>query len=277
MSSLGARLFSTAFAAALAASATACTIGGPSYVHESMQSSNDSTGSAEQTCSGGFTKPDLSTLTACGDGKAHCYDASKVAMGGLATCDDGKVCVPDKVLEANGGKLQSCNFYINNTPGVCMNIAVPQVDQNKSVLHQEGCDPDERCIPCIRPDTKADTHVCDPQGVHADACTAAAAEPKAAPCCHGSGVCIDSDAAPAGSRDQLHRDACAGDKLCAPAAMVSGTPQKCSALGIDGVCLDLCFASMLEGTGNVIRGDCHATEVCMPCAIGKSQGMPGCD
>jgi hypothetical protein len=271
-------IVSMVFATMLGVGAVACTIGGPTTLHETIGSAQQQE-TASQKCDSGFMKPDLSTLKPCGDhgARAHCYDPKKVAMGGLATCDDGDVCVPDKVLEADGAKLQSCTFYINGSPGICMSSVVPQIAQNAGALHQEGCDPDEKCIPCINPIDKSDTHVCDPQGVHADDCSAGDSAPKQIPCCAGNGVCMDPDAAPEGSRDQLHKDACPGQKLCAPAALVNGTPHKCSALGIDGVCLDLCFAAMLKGTGGVIRGDCGPTELCLPCAIGKSQGVPGCD
>jgi hypothetical protein len=268
-----------AFATMLGVSAVACTIGSPTYVHESTAASSLDKGSAAQKCDSDFVKVDLSTLTACGDGngKAHCYDASKVAMGGLSSCADGKVCVPDKILEAAGGKLQSCTFYIYGTPGVCMSTAVPDVNSHKDILHQEACDPDERCIPCINPQNNEDTHTCDPQGVHGAACTAGDAQKEAAPCCHGAGSCMLSSAAPDGARGELSQDACPRDQLCAPASLVNGMPKKCSALGVDGVCLDLCFAAMLKGASGVIRGDCGSTEMCLPCAIGKSQGMPGCE
>jgi hypothetical protein len=88
---------------------------------------------------------------------------------------------------------------------------------------------------------------------------------------------MNREAAPADSRDDLARDTCPETKLCAPRAMVEGTPVKCSVTGVSGVCLDLCFATMLGPVGKAMRGGCGPTEVCLPCAVGKSRGMPGCD
>jgi hypothetical protein len=34
---------------------------------------------------------------------------------------------------------------------------------------------------------------------------------------------------------------------------------------------------MLKGVQRPARGECAPTEICLPCVIGKSQGMPGCD
>ena len=78
-------------------------------------------------------------------------------------------------------------------------------------------------------------------------------------------------------REQLGRDVCSKKKLCVPASQADGKPVKCEVLGADGVCIDLCFAAMLRGASTVLRSSCGPTEVCMPCAIGKSQGMLGCE
>ena len=81
---------------------------------------------------------------------------------------------------------------------------------------------------------------------------------------------------PEDKREDLSRDTCMAGKLCAPAAMVSGNPDHCKVLGVPGVCLDVCFARMLSPAVSVVKGQCRPTEVCMPCLIGKGQGMPGC-
>ena len=269
---LGAAMF-----AIVAASAAACTIGGPSYETVSMPLRNAKAGA--NVCGSAFVKPDLSTLKACGDGLGHCYPGNKVGLPDLKACDSpGDVCVPDTALLAGGKKPQACDFYINHKPGACTSLLVQHIAQFKDQLHAESCAPNERCAPCIDPqDGVSDTHLCDDLGVHGEACEAGAAEESPPPCCHYAGSCLSKEAVPEGSRANMNRDSCAEGKLCAPAALVSGMPVKCDVLGADGVCIDLCFAAMLKSTGVVLRAGCGPTEVCMPCAIGKGQGMPGCN
>jgi hypothetical protein len=148
----------------------ACSIGETNY--ESFETPARKV-TAVKTCSGGFTKPDISSLTACGDGdaKGHCYEGAKTMVTGLPACTgSGDTCIPDKILEANGGKLKSCTFFIENKPGVCMSMLVDQIAAHKGQLTQDVCDADERCTPCINPTDKTDTHVCDPIGVYVDKC-----------------------------------------------------------------------------------------------------------
>jgi len=253
----------------------ACSIGETTYetITLPVRAKNE-----KRTCSSAFAKPDLSKLEPCGDGKAHCYDGAKTAIPAsmLAPCSGDEVCIPDKLLEAAGSKLKSCTFFLDDKPGVCMSLAVKDVATNKDMLRQDACDRDERCIPCVDPRNGEDTHLCDDVGVYEDDCVGGQGK-QAETCCHGFGVCMNEEAAPEDSRGDLSRDTCPAKQLCAPAAMVEGTPVKCEVLGVSGVCLDTCFAGMLKPTMPVMRGGCGPTEVCLPCAVGKSQGMPGCD
>lgn len=235
---------------------------------------------ANKTCGSAFITPDLGTLVACGNGAGHCYPSSKVATPELPECaHTGDVCVPDAILRAGGKKAKSCTFFTNGKPGACTSVLIKSIADNKDVLHQEDCAADERCAPCIDPrDAVTNTHVCDPVGVHGEACEAGAAQANTdVPCCHYAGVCLNQEAVPSGSRENMSRNTCAEGRLCAPAALVNGMPEKCDVLGADGVCIDLCFASMLGSTALVTRAGCGPTEVCLPCAIGKGQGMPGCN
>jgi len=256
--------------------ATACTMGHPNFETIEMPVHGQA---GANVCGSAFIKPDLTTLVACGDGSGHCYPGNKVAVPNLPACENaGDVCVPDSVLSANGKKPLSCTFYINGKPGACTSILVSDIGAHKDALHQEGCQADERCAPCIDPrDNVTDTHLCDAQGVHGEACEAGTAQQAATPCCHYAGVCMSKEAVPEGSRADMNRDSCSGDNLCAPAALADGVPEKCDVLGASGVCIDLCFATMLKGTSVALRSGCGPTEVCMPCAIGKDKGMPGCD
>lgn len=255
--------------------ATACSIGETTYetVTLPVRTKNET-----RTCTSPFAKPDLRKLEVCGNGKGHCFDGSKSPLpeSKLEACSGSDVCVPDEVLSAGGGKLKSCTFFIGKKPGACISTLVKDIDAHKNELQRDVCAEHERCAPCIDPTNGESSHLCDDIGVHEQDCVGGEGA-RAASCCHGFGVCMNEDAAPDSSRDQLSRDTCASNKLCAPASMVDGKPVKCSVLGFSGVCLDTCFASMLKATTSVTRSNCGPTELCLPCAIGKSQGMPGCD
>lgn len=237
-----------------------------------------------RTCDSPFVVPDLDALEPCGDGLGHCYDATKTAISTKDVTRDvpactkaGEICVPDKVLLAGGKKLKSCQFLGGKLPGACASLLLSELAMHKDEVTQEGCDADERCTPCDDPRTGESTGTCDPAGVHERACVGgegAAGES----CCHASGVCMDRDAVPADSRDDMSRDTCSGSgQVCAPLAMSDGVPTKCSLLGVDGVCIDVCFASMLRGVQRPARAGCGPTELCLPCFLGQSRGMPGCD
>lgn len=236
-----------------------------------------------RTCDSPFVAVDVSTLTACGEGrgKGHCYDPTKIAIPSkeLEACADAtKVCVPDKLLAARGEKMKSCTF-LGGKPGACASLLLDQINTNKLALQQDACDDDERCGPCINPLDGTNSGLCDPAGAHEAACVGGTSDAQTEECCHGVGVCMDSSAVPGDQRDQLSHEVCSEGKLCAPASLASGKPKKCSSvLGFSGVCLDVCFSAMLKGAGNVFgRDDCNPTEVCVPCFIGKGQGMPGCE
>jgi hypothetical protein len=234
-----------------------------------------------RTCESPFVKADLGKLKACGDGKAkgHCYDKAKVPIpdSQLAACEGDDVCVPDKLLLANGKEAKACKFFMEDKPGRCVSLLVKDIDENKNIMRPDVCDPDERCAPCINPLTGKDTGLCgNGTGVHESSCIGGT-DDDIKSCCHRMGVCMTEEGAPPDNRDDMSRDACPAKHLCVPASMVTGKPVKCDVLGFSGVCLDLCFAEMLKSTVQITRSSCGPTEVCMPCALGKSQGMVGCD
>ncbi len=257
---------------AIAAAAVACSVGETTYetVDEPV-----TVASPTKECAAPFASPDLSKLEACGEGKGHCYAGSKTSLTGLPACKGDDVCVPDRILALKGGTLKACKFFIEGKPGVCMSTLVGKVGEHKDQLKQDVCDDGERCIPCVDPTNGKDTHVCEPGGVYENACKGGADDAPIT-CCHGAGVCMNRDAVPPEQRDKVTAQTCPAPKICAPAAAASGHPVSCHALGIPGVCLDLCFAAQLAPSAHVLRGDCKATELCLPCVIGASEGMPGC-
>jgi hypothetical protein len=239
------------------------------------------------TCSSPFTAPDLSSLKECGDaekGKGHCYDGTKVpiTIDQLAPCDDGKtVCVPDSTLTANGKKGKACTFTISNTPGACQSLLLKDVYANKDILKPskpDGCDDDERCLPCIDPRNNQDTTLCNETGAHESACTGGTGEAPEL-CCHWMGECVEKEAVPENIRSSMKRDTCSsGSKVCAPTSQIESKPVKCDVLGEPGVCLDECFLGPLKGLS---RSSCGPTERCMPCALANLQSsdqkLIGCE
>lgn len=229
-----------------------------------------------------WVKPDLSELEECGDGQGHCYDAKKISHGdGFEKCKKpGEVCIADSVLRAGGKKLKSCTSIAGvGNKGACVNIdLIPEMKaQGAGVLKQDVCDDKQVCAPCTNPlANNAPTGFCEEMGVHENDCKGGGAATEVERCCHGMGACLEPEGVPADSRDQLDKQECSDARICAPASLVTGKPAKCTVAGLDGVCVDTCFAGMLTGTAKLTRTDCQVTEVCIPCVVGKSQGMPGC-
>jgi hypothetical protein len=270
------RLATLAMASVAACLMAACSIAEDK--HETVILAPRAKKAVAGTCDSPFVTPDLGKLKPCGNGRGHCYDGSRLASTtDLPACDGAEVCVPDKVLRAGGTKLKACTS-LGGKPGVCSSLLLERLEKFKSIVPVDVCDKDnERCAPCINPEDGTDTHACDETGVHDKACAAGGAAEAAQTCCHGAGDCINIDAVPEDQRASMSRETCREGKVCAPASMTSGSPVKCEAFGVPGVCLDYCFATMLKPGAAVMRGSCGITEMCLPCLVGKSQGVLGCD
>jgi hypothetical protein len=278
--SVGRRVARALLVLAVSVPGVACRIGETRFLEETYDVEK---ASAVETCDSPFQSVELSSLEACGEenGKGHCYDGEKIALAdSLVACrSPGKVCVPDEMLEAAGRKLRSCHSIIGD--GACVQAGlIPELARRgKGILQKDSCADGFTCMPCKNPEANnAPTGFCEPIGVHEAACVGGK-NAKVETCCHYAGVCLAPDGVPADKRDQLEQDSCSGGKLCAPAALSDGVPVKCSGpAGLSGVCLDVCFARILASTEIVLGGgSCRPTEVCLPCAIGASQGLPGCD
>jgi len=293
-----------------------CTLDSPTYITSQDAPITEDAGASSSTGSGGgastpstataadstatcngsdYVKADLSTLTACGDGKGHCYAKDKTSLASqLTACPNAdEVCVPDEILEANGQPLKSCTSIIG--PGGCLTASLlPAIAaMGGSALKQDVCSANQLCVPCTDPTHgNAPTPFCQPIGVHQSSCSAAAggaaadaaAPPPSTPCCttngKSNGVCIAETAVPEKQRSQTKQDVCTTGDKCVPAAFVAGKPVTCSGglLGA-GVCMDKCFNSMLSlagGIGILSSEGCGTTELCIPCGLVSGQGVPGC-
>ncbi len=287
---------------------SACTLASPTYIttqqaKESADGGSSTATTASASSSGttascktdDFVEVDLSKLTACQDGKGHCYDKAKIAAGDMLTACDaaGEVCVPDEMLEAAGKPLKACTSIIGD--GACVTFdLIPRIkEEGGSALQQDTCDADQKCVPCVDPrNGNAPSGFCEPNGVHENACTAGtsaggdAPKPELAGCCttkgKSNGVCLPESGIPEAQKDSTIEDTCAEGDKCVPAALVKGTPTKCNGgrLMGKGICLDKCFSDMMSiaGTIGVLPQDaCGDTEVCVPCRFLKDTGAPGCD
>ena len=299
-------------ATTMAVAGSACTLASPTHIDvqpspdtsssdatqgtgSSSSAAGSNTNGAASVCSS-FTKPDITKLTACGDGKGHCYDKTKTpGADNFNACPDAStVCVPDEILNAGGNKLKSCTSVIG--PGGCITLSIlnlpPDLKSQSSALKQDVCDAGQVCAPCTDPThNNAPTPFCQAIGVSDKACTSgtgdagAAASAPAQGCCatngKSNGVCIAESAIPASEKNQVITDTCSTGNVCAPAAFVAGTPTKCSAdlLGT-GVCIDKCFNGLMSLAGDIgllpTQG-CGATEVCIACLFLSGQGVPGCN
>jgi hypothetical protein len=287
----------------------ACTIGSDTYITpvespspdagpkagESSSGGGSSSGGAAPTdsCNRQFVKVDLAKLTACGNGKGHCYDKDKTPIASaLAPCPNAnEVCVPDEVLQAGGEKLKSCTSIIG--PGGCITSALlPELERRAAgALKPDVCSAGQLCVPCINPeDNNAPTPFCQSIGVYDKPCAQAgdggAAPAKPLPACcttngNSNGVCLSESAIPEASRADAPDDTCSTGNKCVPKALVDGKPVKCKAgvlLGA-GVCMDKCFNAMLgfaSTIGFLDKDVCGETEACIPCSFLKDRGVPGC-
>lgn len=271
------------------ASFAACTVASPTHLTYNAAADSLTSGPTTKTCDSPFAAPDLAKLKACrsGESKGHCYAAQKVpTIGELEKCDDGKeVCVPDAILTAAGKKrLRTCNSVIN-TPGACVSLVIKDLAKNAAQLTKDVCEDGERCIPCVNPLDKTDTPFCADIGVHEADCEGGdGAKPKLQACCLTStgapaGVCMERDGVPEEQRDSVIQDLCAPGKACVPKALVDGEPVRCDVGGgvLGGVCVDKCFMGAAGNARAVLQSGCGKSEVCVPCLVGKGQGLPGCD
>ncbi len=279
-----------------AAVVSACSIGSPVHLIYNGDDDDDSvsTTTASLSCDSPFVTPDLSTLTVCGATAGgtggHCYDADKVpTMGTLPTagCASAQVCVPDAVLSAGGTTpLKTCTSVIGK-PGACASLFIAEIAKEKAQLTQDACTSDERCVPCVNPLNGTDTPFCQPIGVHQDACGAAeagASTPAATTpqlCCPTEGppqgVCLQGDNIPASQRGNVEQNVCPPDYSCVPSSLVNNDPVSCSSAEGSGVCVDSCFTGDL-GERALLQGSCPGPrDKCVPCLIGKGEGLPGCD
>lgn len=296
----------------------ACTLGSDTYI--TAEADDTSTGekkdagaktdasvtptsppAAGSSCSGSFEKPDIAKLTACGNGKGHCYDKAKTPSAAmLGPCSDAsQVCVPDEVLGAAGNTLKQCESGVGSGGGCITMALIPAMEADpraKAFLKQSTCDSGQVCAPCINPEANnAPTGFCEAAGVYGECSSGGAAPPPPTPdagaskpmpacCSHGNtsnGVCIGESVIPEAQRSEAPQDSCSSGNKCVPKDMFEGKPVLCnSGLLGKGICLDTCFNEMM-GFASMIgifgKDRCEDTEVCVPCTFMSGKGITACD
>lgn len=191
----------------------------------------------------------------------------------LKPCAKG-VCAPKKSVERGGNYVPVTCRSTAGAEGRCLNVGIPMIGEQKTILPQEKCDPDERCAPCFDPRDGADTGACK-----SASCDAPKEPAKTfAPCCGGRARCVPTSAV-GDAEGMLEADSCTGDTpLCAPVELVGipGTsPKPCNAgFGlIKGICVSACAISIPGAS--LIKGDCNDGDMCAPCSK-LPAGTKGC-
>lgn len=210
----------------------------------------------------------------CGSNMA-CVDKSLVGAQAdkLRACAKG-VCAPLKALVRAGNFIPKTCRSLAGAEGRCANVGIPMIGEQKALLPQAECDPDERCAPCFDPRTADDTQAC-----RQSRCDAPKEKPKTLPtCCGGGGRCVPKAVVPAESQATLGADTCSGDTpLCAPNQVVGSAAGKaCTLLGKKGICVSACTVLGLKSkVGELISFDCEDGDLCAPCSE-LPPGTKGC-
>ena len=166
----------------------------------------------------------------------------------LAMCSGG-YCEPDPIIQNPTLVPPSCTAF-NSTPGACISVCVPEVQQYLSILTQGSCASDERCAPCVNPLNNTNSGACDVgktgQCGASDSGSGNAGDAGAV-CPYTGPPKVDPTTFPACS------PACGGAH-CVPASLVPAAQQsellKCPSAGAD--------AGGDGGTGRLLRaGSLH--------------------
>jgi hypothetical protein len=233
----------------------------------------------------------------CDQGAAHCVPGDNVDPSlkrQFAKCGEGGFCQPDSITRDPKFIPKECKS-LNDAPGACVSVCVPQVQQYLSLLPQADCAPDERCAPCINPLDNSNTGACDvgkkktgsgcggadggdsPEG-GGPVCPYTGPPiidpntfPACTPACGGS-HCVPASLVPAKEQAQLTKCPSKNGEagFCAPDALVAtggnGVPPKCvSVAGSEGRCLSTCIPLVAEKANLLPRATCGENERCAPC------------
>jgi len=237
----------------------------------------------------------------CTDGSARCIPKNRLPASfaaQLAECSEGGpgLCVPD-ALVASGGKTPPSCKSLGGKDGVCLSLCLPQVQQNKALLPQDTCAPDEKCTPCLNPlENNAPTGACEigkavaatqeceettsggappagsggPGGTGSGTCPHVGPpviDPATFPACGADAHCAPTAAVPQTMQAQLK--ACPTG-LCVPDKFIASggnfIPKSCDSVGgAEGRCLNVNIPQVDSQKARLPQGACDASEKCVPC------------
>jgi len=217
-----------------------------------------------------------------------------VARASFAACAGG-LCVPDPLIRSGGAKPPSCKS-LNSAEGVCLSICVPEVGKHSNALPRSSCAADERCAPCIDPNTNQPTGACaigqpvaqncGPTGAPTDtpAVTGGPApkcphegppvlEPSTLAVCGGPGSGAHCLAASLVTPPSMvsHLAVCQGTGgYCVPDKLIASggrfIPRTCtSTAGAEGRCQSLVLPEVAAQQASLPIGGCDSNERCVPC------------
>lgn len=233
---------------------------------------------------------DVTTFPSCGDG-ARCVPSNLVPgeqASKLKTCEGG-LCAPEKSIAAGGQHLPKTCTAVAGAEGRCLNVNLPDIEAQRSLLSRDVCDANELCAPCFNPIDGKETGAC--KSVSCDQPSKPAKTFNA--CCTSQGAtrakCVPSTMVPESQRGNLDDDdgTCVeGVELCVPNEMLvpgfKGSPCEGSTFlsgDYTGVCLSDCLHfSFIQKLG-ISRGNCMQGFKCAPCTnplTGQPTGAPGC-
>lgn len=254
-----------------------------------------SASSTDPQCSPKELQPlDPATLPSCCEtGAAHCVPTDNVSPSvakQLASCGGG-LCVPDPLIRDPKLVPKTCKS-LNDAPGACVSVCVPQVEQYLALLPQADCAPDERCAPCINPLDNSNTGACDvgketgcepgdggaPSGDGGGVCPYDGPPlvdpntfPPCTPACGGS-HCVPASLVPPAEQSKLL--ACPSTNgqpgFCAPDSLTvtggNGVPPACTSVGgAEGRCLSTCVPDVAAKMDILPTATCGPNERCAPC------------
>ena len=210
------------------------------------------------------------------------------STGGLCPSPANTLCAPDVFIVSAGNYVPTTCASLDGAEGRCLNVVIPQVKAQASMLTQDVCQAYEKCVPCYSPIDGSDTGACH------QSCDPGPQKPKVVfqDCCKMNNVeygkCVPKTVIPSALQSDLDNDKCDNKDtdLCVPDENLAATfkPPACTGQGLiggsyTGVCLSKCLDFGFIQSLGISQGSCDDLHDCAPCTnplTGQPTGAPGC-
>lgn len=239
---------------------------------------NPQTGAATGACGIGLDQPDEPPpeFPACCSGSGRCMpgallegvvESKQLSALSRESCEAADArCVPSELLE--GATPKTCRSA-GDLEGRCISECLTAVADPSMSLPRGSCASRQRCVPCYDPRDGKDTGVC----------RTGSDEPVEPPpgeyptCCRGTGRCVPGSLLE-GQLSSLPPDALGPDTcrnagaMCVPSVLFEQTapPKSCHVPGnFEGRCLSECMPLVAAQAARLVRAECSASELCVPC------------